>query len=104
MTILKKNPAIIWRVERQREAEAKQALAAGDDPGERGTVLLIESGTMHQLNLIGGTIWQLLDGTRSLADIVAELAAEYDAPNTELVADVEAFTTDLLQRGWLLHD
>jgi pyrroloquinoline quinone biosynthesis protein D len=103
MTVLKRNPAIIWRVERQREAEVKQALAAGDDPGERGTVLLIDSGTMHQLNLVGGTIWQLIDGTRTAADIVADLAVEYDVSQDELIGDVEAFTSDLLQRGWLLH-
>jgi len=103
MSVLKRNPTIIWRVERQREAEAKEALAAGNDAGERGTVLLIESGTMHQLNLVGGTIWQLCDGQRSVDDIVDLLATEYDVERSELVDDVNAFATDLLQRGWLIQ-
>jgi len=101
MPVLKRNPAIIWRVEKQREAEAKAALVAGDDPGERGTVLLIESGTMHQLNLVGGTIWQLCDGQRSVDDIVDLLAVEYEVERDELSADINAFAADLLQRGWL---
>lgn len=102
MSVLKRNPAIIWRVEKQREAEAMQALADGNDAGEKGTVLLIESGTMHQLNLIGGTIWQLCDGERNVDDIIGLLAAEYDVERQELAEDVEAFTSDLLQRGWLI--
>jgi len=103
MSVLKRNPAIIWRIEKQREAEAKEALAAGNDAGERGTVLLIESGTMHQLNLVGGTIWQLCDGQRSVDEIVDLLAAEYEVEREELAGDVDAFAADLLQRGWLIQ-
>lgn len=104
MSLLKKNPDIVWRVEKQREAEVAKALEAGSDPGEQGTVLLIVSGTMHQLNMVGGTIWQLVDGSRSKEQIVDQLAAEYDVERSELEEDVISFVEDLVQRGWLINE
>jgi pyrroloquinoline quinone biosynthesis protein D len=65
-------------------------------------VLLIHDGTMHQLNLVGGMIWERCDGTHSLAQIVSELAVEFTVGAEELRADVNAFVADLGQRGWLL--
>jgi pyrroloquinoline quinone biosynthesis protein D len=102
--LLNRNSEIVWRVEKQREAEVVKALESGSDPGDHGTVLLIVSGTMHQLNMIGGTIWQLADGSRSNSQLVALLADEYDVERSELEEDVCAFVDDLVQRGWLIND
>ncbi len=104
MTLLNRNPEIIWRVEKNREAEVIKALEAGSDPGDQGTLLLIVNGTMHQLNIIGGTIWQLADGSRSKEQIVDLLADEYDVERSELEEDVYTFVDDLVQKGWLIHD
>ena len=98
----RRNPDIIWRVEKRRRDEVLQALAAGEEAGERGTVLLIEKGTMHQLNLGGGMIWERCDGTRSVPQIIDELAGEFAVDRTELEADVHEFVADLIGRGWLL--
>ena len=104
MSLLKRNQDIVWRVEKQREAQVAEALASGSDPGEQGTVLLIVSGTMHQLNMVGGTIWQLADGTRSLEQLVDLLAADYDVERSELEEDVCGFVDDLVKRGWLINE
>ena len=56
MKPLLRNPDIVWRVERRREEEIVKALERGEDVAERGTVILIISGMMHQLNLVGGRI------------------------------------------------
>ena len=104
MSLLKRNPDIVWRVEKQREAEVAKALEAGSDPGDQGTVLLIVNGTMHQLNMIGGTIWQFADGSRSQDQLVDLLADDYDVERSELAADVCAFIADLVQRGWLINE
>ncbi len=98
----RRNPEIIWRVERRRRDEVLQALAAGEDAGERGTVLLIEKGTMHQLNLVGGMIWERCDGTRTREGIACELAGEFAVEQAELEDDVNQFVADLVRRGWLL--
>lgn len=104
MSLLNRNPEIVWRVEKQREAEVAKALEAGSDPGDHGTLLLIVSGTMHQLNMIGGTIWQFADGTRSKEQLVDLLAEEYDVERSELEEDVYTFIDDLVKRGWLTDD
>lgn len=102
MTCPRRNPDIIWRIERRRQDEVLRALEAGEEAGERGTVLLIEKGTMHQLNLVGGMIWERCDGTRTLSQIAGELAGEFAVERAELEADVTEFAADLTRRGWLL--
>jgi len=104
VTYLHRNPNIIWRVEKRREKQALEALEAGEEAPESGTVTLIQSGMMHQLNLIGGMIWQLCDGTRDLDGVVDELSSEFDVGREELRADVEAFVNDLSERGWLSRE
>ncbi len=103
MKELVRNPDIIWRVEKRRESEILKALEEGEDVSDQGTVILIISGMMHQLNLVGGRIWGYCDGTRTLDGVIDEMAAEFEVERGELAADVEAFVDDLLQRGWLNH-
>jgi len=101
---LQRNPEIVWRVEKRREHEILEALSRGEDVAERGTVILIISGMMHQLNLVGGRIWSLCDGSRNEAEVVDALATEFDADRDEIAADVAEFVAGLVQRGWLNHD
>lgn len=100
----KRHPDIVWRVEKGREARIVEALAAGEEVSDQGSVILIISGMMHQLNLVGGRIWSLCDGSRALDEIVAALAAEFDAAPEELRADVAEFVADLRDRGWLINE
>jgi len=44
-------------------------------------------------------VLRLLDGTRSVAAIVGELAARYDAPRAEILADVLALLDELAEKG-----
>lgn len=98
-----RHPDIVWRVEKRREEAVLQALDAGEDVSGRGTVILILSGMMHQLNLVGGRIWALCDGSRTVEEIADALADEFDVARTEVAGDVQEFVKDLQQRGWLLH-
>lgn len=97
-----RHPDVVWRLERGREEAALRALEEGEDISDRGTVILILSGMMHQLNLVGGRIWALCDGSRTEAEIAGELAADFAADPQELTADVEEFVADLQKRGWLI--
>lgn len=103
MNTLMRNPEIVWRVEKRRQEDILQALEQGEDVSERGTVILIISGMMHQLNLVGGMIWSLCDGSRGLDDIITALAGEFEVERAVLSRDVEDFVADLLERGWLTH-
>ena len=102
MSVLQRNPDIVWRHEKRREQQVLQELEAGGDVEDRGTVILLISGMMHQLNLLGGMIWSLCDGTRSEEQIVVQLLEEFDVERDELAADVAEFIADLRQRGWLI--
>lgn len=98
-----RNPDIVWRIEKRRQAEVLKALEAGEDVDDSGTVILLQSGMMHQLNLVGGLIWQQCDGQQTLAAIAAELAREFSVEQAEVESDVDEFVTDLKERGWLIN-
>ena len=59
------------------------AQSAGD------TVILLtpDSGEYFTLNEVGGRIWELSDGSRSVAEIAGVLAEEYEAPVEEIRTD-----------------
>lgn len=99
---LQRHPEIVWRVEKRRRQAVLAALEAGEEAGDSGTVILIQSGMMHQLNLVGGMIWERCDGSRTLGDIADELAAEFAVERSELEADVSEFAAELQEKGWLI--
>lgn len=91
-------------MEKRREEAVLRAMEEGDETAsERGTVILIHSGTMHQLNLVGARIWELCDGTRTVEGVIGALAAEFEVAPEILAEDVHEFTEELLQKGWLIH-
>jgi len=98
-----RNPEIVWRVEKRRQEQVLKALEEGEDVSQSGTVILIISGMMHQLNFVGGMIWTLCDGSRPLEEIIESLSAEFDVDRSELEEDVREFVEDLTRRGWLVH-
>jgi coenzyme PQQ biosynthesis protein PqqD len=51
-------------------------------------LLNMEDGNYYSLNEIGGRIWELCDGKRSVSQVVAALATEYEAPGATLQNDV----------------
>ena len=53
---------------------------------------------LYTLNETGQAIWAKLDGARSLAQIAAELAAEYDAPLADIERDVTGLVGELVRR------
>jgi len=48
----------------------------------------MDDGNYYSLNDIGGRIWELCDGNRSVSQLVVALAAEYDAPAEVLEKDI----------------
>lgn len=92
---------IAWREEGEARQEAIEALAAGEDASSRGTLLLVVSGQIFELNLVGADVWKLCDGERTVAQIVDELIESYEVSREELERDVRAFVADMEGRGWL---
>jgi hypothetical protein len=66
---------------------------------EGGVLLDLDSGRYHGVNSTGLAIWELLDGVRTVADVVVELRTRLAEPPPELEDDVTEFLSGLSARG-----
>lgn len=64
---------------------------------DSGTLILLnpDSGQYYTLEGVGGRIWELCDGARTVAEIVAAIQEEYDAPPETVESDVLELLSDL---------
>lgn len=71
-----------------------------------GSHILIKAGSGHcyALDDIGALIWSLCDGAHSVADIVAAIVSEYDAPAETVTTDTLELLQDLIHEKLLLED
>ncbi len=53
---------------------------------------------LYTLNETGQAIWEKLDGERTLKDVAASLAEQFDTTKEELEHDVLGFATELTRR------
>jgi hypothetical protein len=62
-------------------------------------VLDLRSRELLGLNAVGGRVWNLLDGVRSVAAVTAAVAADFAQSEERVRADVCAFLDSLLASG-----
>ena len=80
-------------------------VAARELSAEEGAVLLhLETAQYHGINPVGLLIWELLDGERTVTDVVAAVRAQVHDPPPELEDDVLEFLNDVLKRGLVVAD
>ncbi len=65
-------------------------------------LLDIDSGRYYALGDVGGRIWNLCDGTRTVPDLVAAVGSEYEGGGPSVEADVTTFVSDLLGEALLV--
>lgn len=70
--------------------------------GEGAVLLNLESGAYYGVNEVGSVIWSLLDGTRTLAQVLDELRGRLQDVPDSLDADVQAFLSDLERRNLIV--
>lgn len=58
--------------------------------------------SIYTLNEVGTSIWKLIDGARSVEQIVEEISNEYEVSSDEAAKDVFEFLTTLQVEG-LIH-
>jgi hypothetical protein len=61
-------------------------------------VLDPETSELHAFNEVGGRIWELIDGERSLQDVAAAIADEYEVDPAVAQADVLEFVRTLQEK------
>ncbi len=66
---------------------------------DEAVVMDLESGSFFSLSGSALAIWELIDGTRDKAAVLAALRQVYAAPEADLVADVDQFVGDLAAAG-----
>ena len=87
------------RVNEQSLPKQAEGVVGRRGPDEVMILLDTSSGEYFTLNEVGGRIWELCDGTRSVADIVATLVTEYDASSDDLRPDVLELLGELDSNG-----
>jgi Coenzyme PQQ synthesis protein D (PqqD) len=67
---------------------------------EGDSVLLdIDSGEYYSLNEVGGRIWELCDGTRTVGAIAEVLCAEYDVTRDTALSDARELLASFADAG-----
>jgi len=84
---------------RLRQKEGLLAQRAAD------TRVLLDpaDGRYYALDEVSGRVWDLCDGTRTVAQVVETLCAEYEAPAETIEADVQEFLADLSADGLVVR-
>jgi hypothetical protein len=62
-------------------------------------IVLADSGEVTVLNAVGTSVWELIDGARSLQDIAAAIQAEYEVSRAQAEQDVAQFVQSLAEAG-----
>ena len=62
-----------------------------------------DADALFTLNDTGAAVWELLDGERTLADVVDVVGRRFDVPRAEVEGDVLEFAADLIARGFAVE-
>ena len=65
----------------------------------RGAWVVLAPERVFVLDEHAAEVLRLVDGKRTVADIVDVLAARFDAPDAEIASDVDAMLRDLSDKG-----
>jgi len=52
---------------------------------------------IFNLNETGAAVWERIDGTKKLSDIIEDIKAEYESEGTEVENDVMAFVSGMVE-------
>jgi GeoRSP system PqqD family protein len=99
--VFRRRPGLVWREEKEARREVLASLEEGGDVVDEGTLILVDSGQVFELNLLGADIWKLCDGRRTVEDVVHDLLDRYDVELDELEGDVRAFLSQMEEKGWM---
>ena len=80
--ILAKSPTTAWRL---IEGEA--------------VILSLETKVLRGLNPVGSRVWELIDGQRSVEEIITAIVQEFDVTPQAAAEDVKRFVRELLDKS-----
>jgi coenzyme PQQ biosynthesis protein PqqD len=80
----------------------QRARVVAQQAAGKWVLLDVDSGRYYALDDVGGRIWQLCDGSRTVAQIAEVVGDEYDAAGVAVQEDVVAFVSELASESLLL--
>jgi hypothetical protein len=70
------------------------------DPGKTEAVIVLpDKGQVKVLNEVGTRIWSLIDGKRSISEIIQTIVLEYQVSQNDAEIDTLSFIEALKQKG-----
>jgi hypothetical protein len=76
---------------------------AAKEVGGELVLLDLEEGSFFVARGTGPRVWDLVKGGASIEEMVRAMAERYGIDEDEVRADVEAFVSDLVERGFLVE-
>jgi len=66
--------------------------------GDEVVLLSLDSGVYFGLDPVGARIWELIAAQKSLDDVAATIAEEYDAAREQIDTDLESLVKELQEK------
>jgi hypothetical protein len=85
-----------------RRFRAAERVAAKEVGGEL-VLLDLEDGSFFVARGTGPRVWDLVGGGASVEEVIGTVAVRYNKGVDEVRVDVEAFVSDLVERGFLVE-
>ncbi len=97
----RRNPEVVWRVEKGMRELAWDKARKGEDYEDIGVLTLMAQGSISQLNVVAAEIWTRINAVNSVEKIAAEVAALFEADPADVERDVRAFLEESERKGWV---
>jgi len=101
MIVPKRNPEVVWRLEKGLHEIAWEKARKEEEYEDLGVLTLMVQGKIHQLNLVGAEIWTRLNGISALGKISTEVAALFSWDPEEAEEAVLEFLRGIEEKGWV---
>ena len=101
MIVPKRNPEVVWRLEKGLHEIAWQNARKEEEYEDLGVLTLMVKGEIHQLNLVGAEIWTRMNGINTLRKISGEVAALFSWDLEEAEEAVLEFLRGIEEKGWV---
>jgi hypothetical protein len=64
---------------------------------EEALLIHLQSGTYFSLNQVGTRVWEIMDGSKTVAELAAVIASEYEVSQEQAQTDVSNLVNELVE-------
>ena len=101
MIVPKRNPDVVWRLEKGLHEMAWDKARKEEEYEDLGVLTLMVKGGIHQLNLVGAEIWTRINGISTVEKISSEVGKLFGWEDAETEEAVLEFLKGIEEKGWV---